>query len=72
MKDCELLKGCLFFTDKMPMENGLGALYKKKFCLGDYTNCARYMVAKAIGRENVPTDLYPNMYFRAKEIIGKK
>lgn len=71
MKDCELLKGCLFFTDKMPMEYGLGALYKKKYCLGDNTDCARYLVAMALGRDKVPTDLYPNMSDRAKKIIEK-
>ena len=69
MKKCELLEGCLFFTDKMPMDQGLGALYKKKYCMDDNTKCARYMVAKALGREKVPTDLYPNMYDSAKKLI---
>lgn len=72
MENCELLEGCLFFRDKMPMEYGLGALYKKKYCLDDNTNCARYMVAKALGREKVPVDLYPNMPDRAKELIEKR
>jgi len=72
MKNCDLLEGCLFFRDKMPVEYGLGALYKKKYCLGDHTTCSRYMVAKALGREKVPTDLYPNMPDRAKELIEKE
>ncbi len=71
MADCELLKGCLFFNDKMPAETGLGALYKKNFCQGDNSKCARFVVAKALGREKVPTDLYPNMLERANEIIAK-
>ncbi len=69
MADCELLKGCLFFNDKMSIESGLGAMYKKNFCQSDNSKCARYMVAKAMGREKVPTSLYPNMTDRAKEII---
>ena len=69
MNNCELLDGCLFFRDKMPLEYGLGALYKKRYCLGDNTKCARYMVAKAIGREKVPTDLYPNMDDSAQKLL---
>lgn len=26
MAECELLKGCLFFNDKMPAEKGVGAM----------------------------------------------
>ena len=69
MADCELLKGCLFFNDKMSMEEGLGAIYKKNYCQGDNSKCARYMIANKLGREKVPIDLYPNMYDRASKII---
>ena len=31
-----------------------------KYCKGDNSGCARYMVFKALGREEVPLDLYPN------------
>lgn len=71
MTDCEFLKGCLFFNDKMPIEKGLGAMYKRSYCQGNNLKCARYMVAKKIGGEKVPTDLYPNMYDRANEITEK-
>jgi hypothetical protein len=69
MADCELLKGCLFFNDKMPMDSGLGALYKKKYCQGENTDCARFMVAKALGREKVPLTLFPNMADEARTMI---
>ena len=71
MADCELLEGCLFFNDKMPMDSGTGLLYKKKYCQGDNSNCARMMVAKILGRERVPTNLYPNMFEKANEMIAK-
>ncbi len=71
MAECELLGGCLFFNNKMPDTSGLGAIYKKKYCLGDNSECARYIVAKKLGRDKVPTDLYPNMKDRANEIIAK-
>ena len=71
MADCELLKGCLFFNDKMPADSGMGSLYKRQYCLGDNSACARYRVATALGREKVPTSLFPNMFERANEIIAK-
>ena len=33
MADCELLKGCLFFNDKMPEDSGMGSIYKKNIVL---------------------------------------
>jgi len=71
MADCELLKGCLFFNDKMSIESGMGAIYKKNYCQSDNSKCARYMVAQQLGREKVPTNLYPNMIDRAKKIIAE-
>lgn len=70
MANCELLEGCLFFNDKMSEDSGLGAIYKKKYCLGDNTQCARYRVAKKLGRKNVPTNLYPNMIDTAENLIS--
>lgn len=71
MAECECLKGCPFFNDKMPQEEGMGAIYKKKYCLGDNSRCARYMVFKALGPGKSPANLYPNMFDRAREIIAK-
>jgi len=68
-----LLKGCIFFNDKMKVSDALGEMYKQRFCLGVNSKCARYMVFKKLGRENVPSDLFPNMFDRAKRILaGKK
>ena len=72
MADCELLSGCLFFNDKMPDNSGMGSIFKKKYCQGNFTICARFQVAKTLGRPKVPTDLYPNMQDRAKELIKNK
>lgn len=70
MADCECLKGCLFFNDKMKDVEGLGAMFKKKYCLGENTGCARHMVFKKLGKISVPANLYPNMVDRAKAIIS--
>jgi len=72
MADCECLKGCPFFNDKMKDTEGLGALYKEQYCLGDNTVCARYMVFKKLGKPGVPADLYPNMVAQATKLIAGK
>ncbi|MCM8813151.1 MAG: hypothetical protein NC924_04355 [Candidatus Omnitrophica bacterium] len=69
MAECALLKGCLFFNDKMPIDSALGKLYKNRYCLKDNSQCARYMIASTIGREKVPTNLFPNMHEEAEKIL---
>ena len=70
MADCECLPGCPFFNDKMDADKGLGQIYKKKYCLGDNTDCARHMVFKKLGREKVPANPFPNMQDRARDILS--
>lgn len=48
--DCENLAGCPFYNDKMPIDSGLGKLYKQRYCTGDKTKCARYKVCTALGK----------------------
>ncbi|MBE5935554.1 MAG: hypothetical protein E7262_07155 [Lachnospiraceae bacterium] len=69
MAVCENLEKCPFYQGSMSIESGLGKMYKQKYCEGDKTTCARYMVATTLGKQFVPTDLYPNMDARAKRII---
>ena len=68
---CEMLDACPFYNDKMDVESGLGKLYKRRYCEGDKTQCARYMVLSELGAKAVPLDLYPNMQDRAKKIIAQ-
>lgn len=68
---CENLEGCPFYNDRMSMEKGLGSMYKKKYCEGDKTLCARYKVGSIIGKEFINADLYPNMFDRAEKIINE-
>lgn len=67
---CEFLKGCPFYNDKMDIESAIGSLYKRRYCEGDKSKCARYMVVTQKGAEHVPADLFPNMIDRANEILG--
>jgi hypothetical protein len=43
---------------------------KKRLCLGDNANCARYQVFKKLGKPKVPADLIPNQTDRAAQIIS--
>jgi len=69
MAQCECLAGCPFFNDKMPIESALGKRYKEKYCLDSFSECARYKVKAALGKEKVPINLFPNMFERAEKII---
>ena len=69
MANCEKLPGCPFYQGKMDINSGLGSMYRQKYCEGDKTICARYMVATQLGPTFVPADLYPNMSDRANTIL---
>ncbi len=71
MAQCEKLSKCPFYQGKMSMESGLGAMYKKKYCEGDKTTCARYMIATTLGPEFVNNNIYPNMNDLANMIIAE-
>ncbi len=72
MADCELLPQCVFFNDKMANMPITAKMAKDQYCRGDNSLCARYMVFKALGRSNVPPDLFPNETLLAKKIIAEK
>ena len=70
MSDCEMIAKCIFFNDKMTHMPAMAAMMKKKYCQGDNSKCARYMVCKSKGREHVPPDLTPAQMDRATALIG--
>lgn len=71
MTECERLKGCPFFTDKMAgMPNSAG-LFKQTYCLGgEKLQCARYQLAAA--GVAVPHDLFPNDIDRAQTLLSSR
>jgi hypothetical protein len=72
MADCERLATCPFFNDRMSNMPATTGLFKKRYCQGDNSNCARYMVLQALGKEKLPADLFPNERERAQEIITQR
>lgn len=71
MASCEKLEKCPFYQGKMSMDSGLGSMYKQRYCEGDKTTCARYMVATTLGPDYVSMNLFPNMAEQAKKIIAE-
>ncbi len=71
MPNCPMLAGCMFFNDKMKNMPVTANIYKRNYCLGDNTNCARFLVRQALGAEHVPDDLFPNQRERAKVLLEK-
>lgn len=67
---CECLEKCPFFNDTMHTMPGMSELLKTRFCHGDFTCCARYRVFKAVGREQVPHDLFPTQVNRVDAAIA--
>jgi hypothetical protein len=56
----------------MVKKNVLAYVYKQRFCKGDSSECARFVVMKRLGKESVPVDLYPNEMAKAREIMLSK
>lgn len=71
MAECELINECPFFNDKIAGDEEKITLMKDKYCRKNNLNCARYMIATAVGREAVPLDLTPDEKTKAYEIISE-
>jgi hypothetical protein len=69
MPDCDCLPGCPFFNDKMLNMPALSEMMKKRFCRGDFNSCARHKIKDALGKEKVPSDLFPSQLEKVEDII---
>ena len=67
---CECLEKCPFFNDKMADMPSMSDLLKDRYCRGEWQSCARYRVFKAVGRDSVPSDLYPAQADKVDGIIA--
>jgi len=70
MDECEKLSACLFFNDKLQNMPAISGMMKERYCKKDKLKCARYRISQALGKDKVPIDLFPNMEFRANQIIA--
>jgi len=67
--ECEKLTKCPFFNDHLLNMPAVSGLLKQTYCLGDKTECARYMVSSA--GLKVPMDLFPNDFQRARKLLAQ-
>jgi hypothetical protein len=67
MAECERLRTCPFFTDRMENMPNVSEVMKRTYCLGDKTLCARYQLG-VVGVA-VPADLFPQDAARMREIL---
>lgn len=70
MASCEYLNGCPFFFGKMENMPTMADMFRNNYCLGDNTHCARFVVREALGKGNVPSDLFPNDFERARRLAS--
>ncbi len=70
MGECEFINKCPFFNSQLADDEETREFMKEKYCKTNNLNCARYMIALAVGSEAVPENLYPNEKEKAYEIIS--
>lgn len=66
---CEFKNKCTFYAEQSHLMPVTADYYKVIYCKIDYENCARNMVAKEVGLEQVPADLFPCQIHRARKIL---
>lgn len=71
MGACEFIEKCPFFQDKLENKPAEVEELKTKYCKENNLNCARYMVAHALGKEKMPPNLYPHEKDRAYIVIAE-
>jgi hypothetical protein len=64
------LAKCPFFNDKMANMPVMADMYKRNYCRGDATSCARYSVFRVLGSAGVPEDLFPNQQDQAERYLS--
>lgn len=70
MPECDLLEKCPFFNRTLPKMPTPAEMFKDLYCRRNFYICARYLVAKKLGREAVPLDLFPNHEAKARELLA--
>ena len=71
MGECEFIGACPFFNDKLNSKPEKVEELKEKYCRNNNLNCARYMVAHALGKAMMPEELYPHEKQRAYLAIAE-
>jgi len=70
MAECERLDECPFFNDRLNNMPPVAEAMKRRYCMRNYTLCARYVVKSFLGRKHVPADLFPSDKTWAKILLN--
>lgn len=68
MPNCPKIEKCPFFHDRMGSKPSTAEMFKKSYCQGDNTNCARWQASKVL--QAVPLTLFPNQLDRVPELVA--
>lgn len=69
MSECGFVSRCTFFEDRMSKMPGMAEMLRTRYCVGDFTECARHRLTEEFGLEAVPSDLFPNQNEVAEQIL---
>lgn len=71
MTPCPKFRNCPYFQDQVPKAAHLATLTKLKYCMGEFTECARYRLAEDNPAAVIPGDLLPYEMNRAGSLSAK-
>jgi hypothetical protein len=71
MRRCTITSECPFFNDHLSRKHTAKERedMKRKYFGGGSSQCARYIVAKALGLDEMPGNLFPNDFFKISVIL---
>jgi len=67
---CKYAGNCPVFTTALGPLPHIGLRYRRSYCRGGWGECARYVLADAVGSERVPRTLLPNQMDRVTELMA--
>jgi len=63
---------CIFPNRKKHKMPTMLEFIRIKYCEGNYTSCARYMLYRKVEPNKIPDDLFPNDLYKAYKIIEQE
>ncbi len=69
MCTCPHIEMCSLFHRTLADLPALATIYRNLYCRDRPDVCARYLIMEKLGRDKVPSSLYPNQIDRADRLI---
>ncbi len=70
MGNCDCLSYCPYFDQELEESSLSSKQYLRRYCLGEFDQCARHTVTRILGQEIVPPSLKPDMQQEAGKLIA--